>query len=92
MDFQSLIRPLMVALLAPTFVVVDSAMAQNATKTLAPEAQTWMNNSAVPKGFESVTLIGDPTKVGAVVVQRIRLPVHALVPPHTPIPLPKRSP
>jgi hypothetical protein len=73
----------MVALLAPTFVVVDSAMAQNATKTLAPEALTGTNNSALPKGFESVTLIDDPTKVGEVVIQRIRLPTHALVPPHT---------
>ena len=41
--------------------------------TLAPEAQTWMSNSALPKGFEGATLI----------VERIRLPAHALVPLHT---------
>jgi len=83
MHIRSPAPPLMVALLASTFVVVDSAMAQNVTKTLTPEALTWTNNPALPKGFESVILIGDPTTVGEVVVQRIRLPAHAQVPPHT---------
>ena len=79
MQVQSWTRSLLVT----TAMLAGPATAQNVTKLLAPETLTWSNNPALPKGLESVTLIGDPTKAGEMVVQRIKLPAHALVPPHT---------
>ena len=83
MHIQSSVRSRMVASLLAAVASTSSATAQTATTLLSPEALTWTKNPALPKGFESVTLLGDPTKAGEMVVQRIKLPAHALVPPHT---------
>jgi quercetin dioxygenase-like cupin family protein len=76
-------RSLRIASLLATVAFTNSAMAQTSVTLLPPEALTWTKNPALPKGFESVTLVGDATKAGDMVVQRIKLPPHALVPPHT---------
>jgi quercetin dioxygenase-like cupin family protein len=60
-------------------------MAQDATThtKLTPDALTWKDNPAFPKGIQIATLLGDPTKAGGVVVLRIKFPVNSHIPPHT---------
>jgi quercetin dioxygenase-like cupin family protein len=63
----------------------SSAMGQDAMKLarVTPDALTWNDNPAFPKGVQIATLIGDPTKAGEVVVLRIKLPANSQIPPHT---------
>jgi Cupin len=65
--------------------LVGSALAQEAMKAAAvsPDALVWKDNPALPKGAQIAILVGDPTKAGDVVVQRVKLPPNFLVPPHT---------
>ena len=65
--------------------LVGSALAQDAMKAAAvsPDALVWKDNPALPKGGQVAILLGDPTKAGEVVVQRVKLPPNFLVPPHT---------
>src|ERR1700761_15737 len=72
---------LMAMLMLPALVC--SVSAQTVTKTLSAGDISWTTNPAMPKGIQSATLIGDPSKTGDVVVQRVKLPPHAEVPLHT---------
>jgi hypothetical protein len=83
MHIQSPARSMLIGSLLAVVALVDGPAAQTTTTLPSPEALIWTNYPALPKGFESVTLVGDPTKAGDIVVQRIKLPAHALVPPHT---------
>jgi hypothetical protein len=53
-------------LLAVAGVVAFSlpAMAQDTPTRLTPDALTWKDNPAFPKGVQIATLVGDPTKAG----------------------------
>jgi len=50
---------------------------------VTPDALTWKDNPNVPKGAQVAVLLGDPTKAGEVIVQRVKLPANYQVPPHT---------
>lgn len=60
-----------------------SALAQDAVTMVKPDALTWRDNAALPKGGQVAILVGNPTKAGSVVVQRTKLPANYKVPPHT---------
>jgi hypothetical protein len=60
-----------------------SAMAQNTAVRVMPDTLIWKDNPAFPKGVQIATLVGDPTKAGEVVVQRIKFPPNFQMPPHT---------
>jgi quercetin dioxygenase-like cupin family protein len=72
-------------LTAAVIASVGSAWAQDGMKqtTVMPEALTWKDNPAIPNGGQIAILIGDPTKAGEVVVQRVKFPAYYQVPPHT---------
>jgi hypothetical protein len=46
------------------------AIAQDTPTRVTPDALTWKENAAFPKGVQIATLVGDPTKAGDVVVFR----------------------
>ena len=68
-------------------VVTGSAVAQDATKMpmskTTPDSLKWMENKALPPGAMVAVMVGDPTKPGSVVVQRVKFPANYQVPPHT---------
>lgn len=70
---------------AALIAVVSSTLAQDAMKvtTVTPDALTWKDNPNIPKGGQVAILLGDPTRAGEVVVQRVKLPANYQVPPHT---------
>ena len=68
---------------AALIVFASSAMAQHALTRVTPDALTWKDNPAFPKGIRIATLVGDPTKAGEVVVLRIKFPANSRIPPHT---------
>ena len=70
---------------AAVIALASSAWAQDGMKvtTVMPEALTWKDNPNIPKGGQMAILVGDPTKAGEVVVQRVKLPANYQVPPHT---------
>src|SRR3989442_15581019 len=68
---------------AALIAVASSAMAQHALTRVTPDALTWKENPAFPKGVQIATLVGDPTKTGDVVVLRIKFPPNFQMPPHT---------
>ena len=70
---------------AALIVLAGAAIAQDSMKLtrVTPDALTWKDNPAFPKGIQIATLVGDPTKLGEVVVLRIKFPANSLVPPHT---------
>jgi len=70
---------------ASLFLIAGSTMAQDArhTNVIAPEALTWSENPAFPRGIQIVTLMGDPAKPGETIVQRIKFPPNFQMPPHT---------
>jgi hypothetical protein len=70
-------------LTAAVIALVTPVSAQDIMTTATPEALTWKDNSALPKGSQLAILIGDPTKAGGVVVQRVQFPANYVVPPHT---------
>src|SRR6266404_5440920 len=72
-------------LLGALIALAGSALAQEAMKaaTVTPDALVWKDNPALPKGAQVAILVGDPTKAGEVVVQRVKLPANYQVPPHT---------
>ena len=59
------------------------AMAQDTPTRVTPDALAWKENPAFPKGVLIATLVGEPTKAGDVVVQRIKFPPNFQMPPHT---------
>src|SRR2546425_10072321 len=62
-----------------------SASAQDVMKVtlVKPDALAWKDNPSIPKGAHVAVLVGDPTKAGEVIVQRVKLPANYQVPPHT---------
>src|SRR6266478_4040860 len=70
---------------AALIALASSAMAQDAMKLarITPDALTWKDNPAFPKGIQIATLAGDSTKAGEVVVLRIKFPPNSQIPPHT---------
>ena len=70
-------------LTAAVIALVSPAWAQDTMTTATPEALTWKDNPAIPKGGQLAILVGDPTKSGGVVVQRVQFPANYVVPPHT---------
>lgn len=66
-------------------LLVGVAMAEDArhTNVIMPDAVKWTENPAFPKGIQIATLVGDPTKAGETVVQRIKFPPNFTMPPHT---------
>jgi multidrug efflux pump subunit AcrA (membrane-fusion protein) len=44
------------------------AIGQDTVTRVTPDALTWKDNTAFPKGVQIATLVGDPTKAGDVVV------------------------
>jgi len=63
--------------------LAGSALAQDAVTMIKPDGLTWKDNPALPKGAQFAVLVGDPTKAGGMVVQRVKLPANYQVPPHT---------
>jgi len=57
------------------------AIAQDTPTRVTPDALTWKENPAFPKGVQIATLVGDPTKAGDVVVLRIKFPPNFQMPP-----------
>ena len=53
------------------------------TNVITPEAVKWTENPAFPKGIQIATLVGDPTKAGETLSQRIKFPANFTMPPHT---------
>ncbi|MCK1641525.1 cupin domain-containing protein [Bradyrhizobium sp. 157] len=72
-------------LLALTVLIAlaSPALAQDAVTMVKPDALTWKDNPNIPKGGQTAVLVGDPTKAGSVVVQRVKLPPNYKIPPHT---------
>src|SRR5438045_7957029 len=73
-------------LLTLTAVVValsSYATAQETEMRVTPDALTWKENPAFPKGVQIATVVGDQTKAGDVVVLRIKFPPNFQMPPHT---------
>ena len=72
-------------LLGALIALAGSALAQEAMKvaTVKPDELVWKDNPNLPKGAQVAILLGDRTKAGEVVVQRIKLPPNYQVPPHT---------
>jgi quercetin dioxygenase-like cupin family protein len=64
-------------------VLAGSALAQDAVTMVKPDALAWKDNPNIPKGGQVAVLVGDPTKAGSVVVQRVKFPANYKVPPHT---------
>jgi len=63
--------------------LAGSALAQDSVTMVNPDALAWKDNPNIPKGGQVAVLVGDPTKAGSVVVQRVKLPANYKVPPHT---------
>ena len=70
---------------ATLIALAGLALAQDAMQVtlVKPEALTWKENPNIPKGAHVAVLLGDPTKAGEVVVQRVKFPANYQVPPHT---------
>jgi len=60
-----------------------SALAQDAVKVVKPDALTWRDAPGIPKGAQTATVFGDPTKPGELYVSRLKLPPNYQLPPHT---------
>jgi quercetin dioxygenase-like cupin family protein len=68
---------------AALIAFANSAVAQEKLMQVTPDALTWRDNPAFPKGVQIATLVGDQTKAGEVVVLRIKFPANFQMPPHT---------
>jgi hypothetical protein len=68
---------------AVLIAVSSYATAQETEMRVTPDALTWKENPAFPKGVQIATVVGDPTKAGDVVVLRIKFPPNFQMPPHT---------
>jgi hypothetical protein len=70
-------------LVIPGAIFSFPAIGQDTVTRVTPDALTWKDNPAFPKGVQIATLVGDPTKAGDVVVLRIKFPPNFQMPPHT---------
>jgi quercetin dioxygenase-like cupin family protein len=68
---------------AAVIALASSAMAQEKLMQVTPDALTWTENPAFPKGVQIATLVGDLTKTGEAVVLRLKFPANFQMPPHT---------
>src|ERR1043166_6874784 len=80
---ENLMKKLLVA--AALIALAGTALAQDAAKVVnvTPDALTWKDNPNIPKGGQVAAMVGDPTKAGEAVVQRVKFPPNYQVPPHT---------
>jgi len=70
---------------AGLMALVAPALAQDDLKAtrVKPDQLTYKDNPAIPKGGQFAVMVGDPTKPGQTVVQRVKFPANYQVPPHT---------
>jgi quercetin dioxygenase-like cupin family protein len=61
---------------------VPASMAQDAMKVVNPDELVWKDDPVLPKGAQTVVLIGDPSKAETIVL-RAKFPPHFTIPPHT---------
>jgi quercetin dioxygenase-like cupin family protein len=80
---QMKIRWLPVAVLVCVAInfAVPASIAQDTMKVIRADELVWKEHP-VFKGAQTVILVGDPTKAETI-VQRVKLPAHYKVPPHT---------
>jgi quercetin dioxygenase-like cupin family protein len=73
-----------VLMLVGLIALAGSALAQDAMMGIVvkPDALTWQDSPALPKGAQFATIVGDPTKA-EMVVQRVKFPSNYQIPPHT---------
>jgi len=84
----SLLREETMRLITPVLATLAlwagaAAAQERHTQVITPDAVKWSNNAAFPKDIQIATLVGDPTKAGETVVQRIHFPPNFTMPPHT---------
>jgi quercetin dioxygenase-like cupin family protein len=60
---------------------VPSLMAQDTMKTVMADELVWKDDPGLPKGAQTVVLVGDPSKAETIVL-RAKFPPHYKVPPH----------
>ncbi|MGA8657143.1 MAG: cupin domain-containing protein [Chthoniobacterales bacterium] len=60
---------------------VPASMAQDAMKVVNPDELAWKDDPVLPKGAQTVVLIGDPSKAETIVL-RAKFPPHFKIPPH----------
>jgi quercetin dioxygenase-like cupin family protein len=65
--------------------LAGSALAEDTMKSIVvkPDGLTWKDNPALSKGAQVAVILGDPTKSGEVVVQRVKFPPNFQIMPHT---------
>jgi quercetin dioxygenase-like cupin family protein len=69
---------------AAVIALAGAAWAQHAADiTIKPDTLKWVDVPALPKGAQTATLVGDPTKPGELYVIRLKFPANYQVPPHT---------
>jgi quercetin dioxygenase-like cupin family protein len=69
---------------AALIALAGAAFAQHAAVTMIkPDALKWADVPVLPKGAQTATLVGDPTKAGELYVVRLKVPANYQVPPHT---------
>jgi quercetin dioxygenase-like cupin family protein len=49
----------------------------------SPDALTWKDNPALPKGVQAAVVLGNPMKPGEMFVSRTKVPPNSGIPPHT---------
>ena len=67
---------------AALIALAGAALAQHAVTAIKPDALKWVDVPALPKGAQTATLVGDPTKPGELYVVRLKVPANYQVPPH----------
>jgi quercetin dioxygenase-like cupin family protein len=71
------------SILVGVIALAAPALAQDQATRVKPDQLTFKDNPAIPKGGQFAVMVGDPTKPGSVVVQRVKFPANYRVPPHT---------
>ena len=77
---QTPTRPSAAAMIAPGATAQDTTTAHSIP---ADAPLKWAPSAVLPKGAEGAVLIGDPTKIGDIVVVRTKFPANYEVPAHT---------
>ena len=72
-------------ILTAFIALAGSALGEDAMQDILvkPDELAWKDAPNLPKGGQVAILVGDPTKPGEVVVQRLKFPPNYHVPPHT---------
>jgi quercetin dioxygenase-like cupin family protein len=66
---------------AALIMLASATSAQETAHELTPRGMAYQDNSAFPKGAQTVVLHGDPAKPGLFIL-RAKFPPHYVVPPH----------